>query len=87
MSYDNDIAELHAARERMERRRQREKKFRISKDTVTGDTKEELETDIMQLTSIKYLMENGGMQKSAAVVYETINELIDAKREKLKKVL
>lgn len=87
MSLENDIAELHAARERMERRRQREKKFKISKDTVTGDTKKELETDITQLTSLKELMEGAGMEKSAAVVYETINELIDAKKQKLKGVV
>lgn len=62
-------------------------KFKITPETVTGDTKEELETDITQLTSLKELMEGAGMKKSAAPVYEVINELIEAKKEKLKDVV
>lgn len=61
-------------------------KFKITKDTVTGDTKEELRTDITQLEVLKEIMETSDMKKSAAVVYETVQELIEAKKQKLKEM-
>lgn len=58
-------------------------KFKISKDTVTGDTKEELEADIKSLEAFKTWTDT---LPASTRLSKLTNELIAAKKDKLKEM-
>lgn len=64
------------------------KKIKITPEMVTGDTVKELKHDIKSLESVKKIFEKKGIPKvhEQATIYNLINDLLNAKKSKLKKM-
>lgn len=60
------------------------KRFKITPQTVTGDSIEELKRDIKHLTKIKGIMLKNFDKQARGMTFKIIVELIDAKKEKMR---